>query len=125
MPGKDAVTDGKNVYVGTLIRACANEPVRRKPRLSQEGRVDGAQVDLGLLRRARERRRFWCLASEVDGRERVECSKQTVIDTFRAFANEGLLIEVGRRKTSNGFVVMYDMNIAAIGRFQTPFRTKN
>ena len=44
----------------------------------------------------------------------VECSKQTVIDTFRAFANEGLLIEVGRRKTGNGFVVMYDMNIAAI-----------
>lgn len=44
----------------------------------------------------------------------VECSKQTVIDTFRAFANEGLLIEVGRRKTSNGFVVMYDMSIAAI-----------
>jgi hypothetical protein len=44
----------------------------------------------------------------------VECSKQTVIDVFRQFVSEGLLIEVGKRTTGNGYVVCYDLNIAAI-----------
>lgn len=44
----------------------------------------------------------------------VECSKQTVIDVFRQFVSEGLLIEVGKRTTGNGYVVCYDLNIDAI-----------
>jgi hypothetical protein len=44
----------------------------------------------------------------------VECSKQTVIDVFRQFVSEGLLVEVGKRTTGNGYVVSYDLNIAAI-----------
>ena len=44
----------------------------------------------------------------------VECSKQTVIDTFKAFVAEGLLSEVGKRKTGRGYVVEYTLNIRAI-----------
>lgn len=66
-------------------------------------------------------------ASKVRIAKEVECSKQTVIDTMRAFVSEGLLIECGRRKTSNGYVVDYRVNVAAVkalpDAFEDPFST--
>ena len=53
-------------------------------------------------------------ASKVRIAKEVECSKQTVIDTMRAFVAEGLLIEAGKRKTSNGYVIDYRVNVAAV-----------
>ena len=53
-------------------------------------------------------------ASKVRIAQEVECSKQTVIDTMKAFCAEGLAREAGKRRTTNGFTVVYDLNVAAI-----------
>lgn len=53
-------------------------------------------------------------ASKVRIAKEVECSKPTVIDTLRAFVNEGILIEAGRRPCQNGYVIEYDISIAAV-----------
>lgn len=53
-------------------------------------------------------------ASKLRIAKEVECSKQTVIDTFKAFVLEGVLLEVGKRKTTNGFVFEYDLSIHII-----------
>lgn len=53
-------------------------------------------------------------ASKVRIAKEVECSKHTVIDTMRAFVSDGLMIEVGQRRTTNGYVVEYALNIARI-----------
>lgn len=53
-------------------------------------------------------------ASKVTIAKEVECSKQTVIETIRTFVDEGLLIEVGRKPCQNGFVIEYDINVAAV-----------
>lgn len=53
-------------------------------------------------------------ASKVTIAQEVECSKQTVINTMRDFVDEGVLAEVGRRKTGNGYVVEYDLQIGKI-----------
>lgn len=53
-------------------------------------------------------------ASKVRIAKEVECSKHTVIDTMRTFVSEGLMIEVGQRRTTNGYVVEYALNIAQI-----------
>ena len=44
----------------------------------------------------------------------VECSKKTVISIMREMVDEGLLIDCGTRKTPNGYVVIYDMDLAKI-----------
>ena len=53
-------------------------------------------------------------ASKLTMSKEIECSKQTVIDMIRAFVSEGIMIEAGKRKCSNGYVVEYDLNIRAI-----------
>jgi len=53
-------------------------------------------------------------ASKTRIAKEVECSRQTVVDTMKSFVEEGLLFEVGRRKTKNGYVIEYRMNVAAI-----------
>lgn len=55
---------------------------------------------------------MWAAKSRIASE--VECSKKTVIETIKAFVSEGLMVEVGRRSTGNGFVVEYDLDIAAI-----------
>lgn len=53
-------------------------------------------------------------ASKLTMSKEIECSKQTIIDTIKSFVAEGVMIEAGKRKCSNGYVVEYDLNIAAI-----------
>ena len=53
-------------------------------------------------------------ASKVRIAKEVECTKKTIIETMRSFVSEGLLIETGKRRTSNGFVVEYQINVAAV-----------
>lgn len=53
-------------------------------------------------------------ASKTRIAKEVECSRQTVVDTMKSFVEEGLLSEVGHRKTKNGYVIEYRMNVAAI-----------
>lgn len=53
-------------------------------------------------------------ASKITISKEVECSKQTVISTMASFVKEGLMIEAGKRKCANGYVVEYDLNIAQI-----------
>jgi len=57
-------------------------------------------------------------ASKVTISKEVECSKQTVIDTMRNFVTEGLMIEVGKRKCANGFVVEYSINVAEVRKLE-------
>lgn len=53
-------------------------------------------------------------SSKVTIAKEVECAKKTVIETFNAFVEEGVLILVGKKKIQNGFVHVYDMNLDAI-----------
>ncbi len=53
-------------------------------------------------------------ASKLTIASEVECSKQTVIRAMREFVSEGLLREAGRRRTGNGYVVEYDVNVRAV-----------
>ncbi len=42
------------------------------------------------------------------------CSKQTVIDTIKAFVAEGLVSECGQRKSPNGYTVEYSLRVDAL-----------
>jgi hypothetical protein len=53
-------------------------------------------------------------ASKQTMADELCCSKQTVIDTVKAFLGEGLLIEIGQRRNANGFTVEYGINVAAL-----------
>ena len=55
-------------------------------------------------------------SSKVTISKEVECSKKTVIETFNAFVDEGILIATGKRKVSNGFVHVYRINLPAVER---------
>jgi biotin operon repressor len=46
--------------------------------------------------------------------DEVECSKQTVITTIAGLIEDGLLIEVGHRKMSNGYTVDYSIIVDAV-----------
>jgi biotin operon repressor len=53
-------------------------------------------------------------ASKKTIADEIECSKQAVINTVKQFLAEGILIEVGHKKTQGGFTVVYDMDLAII-----------
>lgn len=46
--------------------------------------------------------------------DEVECSKQAVIKTVKAFVAEGILIEAGKRKTQGGYTVVYNVDLEAV-----------
>tara|TARA_R110002124_G_scaffold264235_2_gene430809 strand:- start:1234 stop:2073 length:840 start_codon:yes stop_codon:yes gene_type:complete len=46
--------------------------------------------------------------------DEVECSKQAVIKTVKEFLAEGILIDVGKRKTQGGYTVVYNVNLDAV-----------
>lgn len=58
-------------------------------------------------------------ASKQRMADELDMSKQTVINTIKAFISEGLLEEVGRRKCPNGFTILYAINLDAIA--ELPF----
>lgn len=53
-------------------------------------------------------------ASKVRIANEVECSKQTVISTLNAFVEEGIMCEVGKRKSPHGYTVEYAINIGLV-----------
>lgn len=53
-------------------------------------------------------------ASKVTIAKEVECTKKTVIDTMKTFVDEGILALVGKKKISNGFVHVYNINLPAV-----------
>lgn len=44
----------------------------------------------------------------------IECTKQSVINTVKAFIEEGILIERGHHETSSGYTVVYDIVLSAV-----------
>lgn len=66
-------------------------------------------------------------ASKVRIANEVECSKQTVISTLNVFVEEGIMVEVGKRKSPHGYTVEYAINIALVmalpDAFEDPFAT--
>lgn len=50
-------------------------------------------------------------ASKQTMADELCCSKQTVIETIKAFIAEGLVVEIGKRRNANGFTVEYAINI--------------
>lgn len=50
-------------------------------------------------------------ASKQTMADELCCSKQTVIETIKAFIAEGLVVETGKRRNANGFTVEYAINI--------------
>lgn len=53
-------------------------------------------------------------ASKQTMADELCCSKQAVIKTLHAFVAEGLLAEVGQRKSRNGHTIVYAINAAAM-----------
>lgn len=53
-------------------------------------------------------------ASKARIAKEVECSKQTVIAVIKSLQNDGLLREVGHKKTPNGYVVEYAISLPSI-----------
>ncbi len=53
-------------------------------------------------------------ASKTRIAKELECSKKTVIEAMRDLVADGLLIEAGQRKVTNGFVVIYDICIPKV-----------
>lgn len=53
-------------------------------------------------------------ASKMTIAGEIECSKQAVIKTIKAFILEGVISEVGKRKTQGGYTVIYDLNLDVI-----------
>ena len=53
-------------------------------------------------------------ASKVRIAKEVECSKPTVISTLNDLVSEGIMIEVGKRKTPHGYTVEYAVNVASV-----------
>jgi biotin operon repressor len=47
--------------------------------------------------------------------DEVECSKQTVITTIKGLVDDGLVIETGHHKTTNGYTVVYGICIDVVG----------
>ncbi len=66
-------------------------------------------------------------ASKVRMAKEVECSKQTVITTLNAFVEEGVMIEVGKRKSPHGYTIEYAINVRLVmelpDAFEDPFST--
>lgn len=60
-------------------------------------------------------------ASKVRIAREVECSKQTVIDTLRAFVDEGLMVEVGKRRSPHGYTIEYAIRICAVEALDDAF----
>ncbi|MDE4303596.1 hypothetical protein PXK30_09735 [Phaeobacter gallaeciensis] len=66
-------------------------------------------------------------ASKVRIANEVECSKQTVISTLNAFVEEGVMVEVGKRRSPHGYTIEYAINVSAVMQledaFEDPFST--
>jgi hypothetical protein len=66
-------------------------------------------------------------ASKVRIAKEVECSKQTVIDTLKSFVDEGLMKEVGKRRSPHGYTIEYAILVRAVealeDAFEDPFST--
>lgn len=60
-------------------------------------------------------------ASKVRIAKEVECSKQTVLDTIKAFLAEGILTDRGRRKSPHGYTVEYAVNVGAVLALEDAF----
>ncbi|PZO88397.1 MAG: hypothetical protein DI623_12780 [Sphingomonas sanxanigenens] len=46
--------------------------------------------------------------------DEIECSKQTVLTTVKALIADGLLVEAGLHKTTNGHTIIYDIKLDAV-----------
>lgn len=53
-------------------------------------------------------------ASKQTMADELCCSKQTVIDTIKAFMDEGLVLKLGERRNANGYTVEYGINVEAL-----------
>lgn len=66
-------------------------------------------------------------ASKVRIANEVECSKQTVISTLNSFVEEGILKEIGKRKSPHGYTIEYAIVVSAVmaleDAFEDPFST--
>ncbi|WP_417254241.1 helix-turn-helix domain-containing protein [Celeribacter sp.] len=64
-------------------------------------------------------------ASKARIAKEVECSKQTVINTIKELVSDGILIEVGKRKSPHGYAIDYAVSVAAVmdleDAFEDPF----
>lgn len=60
-------------------------------------------------------------ASKVRISKEVECSKQTVIDTLKSFVDEGLMIEVGKRKSPHGYTIEYAIMVRSVEALEDAF----
>ena len=57
-------------------------------------------------------------ASKQTIADELDCSKRAVIDTIQKFIAEGLLREVGQRKSPTGYTVEYAINVEAVERLE-------
>lgn len=64
---------------------------------------------------------IWASKSRIA--KEVECSKQTVIETMRGLVADGLMREVGQRKTTNGYVVEYAISISRLMHLPDAFES--
>ncbi len=53
-------------------------------------------------------------ASKQTIADELDCSKRAVIETIKAFIADGLLVEIGQRKVTNGFTVEYAIVVDAL-----------
>ncbi len=53
-------------------------------------------------------------ASKQTMADELCCSRKAILDTIKAFVDEGLLIEIGSRRVPNGFTVEYGIDVDAL-----------
>lgn len=51
--------------------------------------------------------------------KKCEVSKDTVARCIKSFLSDGLILEVGKHKISNGYVPVYDLNLSAIRKLKS------